>query len=149
MSFSLADARFAFDRATGLVRRGWLSLRTRGLRASWQRLRAHLRRVPVARRAKPYFPADEPRVPSALATGDAPVDQPRPLQHLDVLGRRGKGHPSRTGQVPDRAFSPGHLADHAAPGAVRQRLKDTVDLFRFFNHVVEHNRRYSDCQPIG
>src|SRR3546814_15239206 len=44
LSISLADARFLFDRATGLIRRGWLSLRTRGLRASWPR-RSEERRV--------------------------------------------------------------------------------------------------------
>src|SRR3546814_20297221 len=37
LSISLADARFLFDRATGLIRRGWLSLRTGGLRGSWHR----------------------------------------------------------------------------------------------------------------
>ncbi|MFC3714964.1 glycosyltransferase [Luteimonas soli] len=73
MSISLADARFLFDRATGLIRRGWLSLRTRGLRASWQRVRAQLRRVPAAQRADLYFPADMPRVPAALPTSDAPL----------------------------------------------------------------------------
>ena len=73
MSFSLADARFLFDRATGLVRRGWISLRTRGLRASWQRVRNQLRRVPAAQRATLYFPASEPRVPAALAASDAPI----------------------------------------------------------------------------
>lgn len=72
MSFSLADARFLFDRATGLFRRGWLSLRTRGLRASWQRLRRQLRVVPTALRATPYFPAGHPPVPQALATSAAP-----------------------------------------------------------------------------
>ncbi|HVI58199.1 MAG TPA: glycosyltransferase [Luteimonas sp.] len=73
MPISLADARFLLDRATGLVRRGWLSLRTRGLRASWQRVRAHFRRVPAARRAAPWFPPAEPRVPAALPTSDAPL----------------------------------------------------------------------------
>src|SRR5690606_5783182 len=73
LSISLADARFLFDRATGLIRRSWLSLRTRGLRASWQRVRAQLRRVPAAQRAALYFPADAPRVPAALATGNAPL----------------------------------------------------------------------------
>ena len=72
MPFSLADARFLFDRATGLIRRGWLSLRTRGLRASWQRVRAQLRYVPAAQRATLYVPADTPRVPARLATSDAP-----------------------------------------------------------------------------
>lgn len=73
MSISLADARFLFDRATGLIRRGWLSLRTRGLRASWQRVRMQLRRVPEAQRAVLYFPAETPRVPAALPTSDAPL----------------------------------------------------------------------------
>jgi GT2 family glycosyltransferase len=73
LSISLAEARFLFDRATGLIRRGWLSLRTRGLRASWQRVRAQLRRVPAAQRAALYFPADLPRVPERLATTDAPL----------------------------------------------------------------------------
>src|SRR5690606_29230736 len=67
------DARFLFDRATGLIRRGWLSLRTRGLRASWQRVRAQLRRVPAAQRAALQFPAETPRVPAALPTSDAPL----------------------------------------------------------------------------
>ncbi len=72
MPISLADARFLLDRATGLVRRGWLSLRTRGWRASWARVRAQFRRVPAARRAVPWLPPAEPRVP-ALPTGDAPL----------------------------------------------------------------------------
>ena len=73
LPISLADARFLFDRATGLIRRGWLSLRTRGLRASWQRVRAQLRRVPAAQRTALYFPAAEPRIPAMLATSDAPL----------------------------------------------------------------------------
>ena len=42
MPFSLADARFALDRTTGLLRRGLNSLRTRGWRATWQRVTAQL-----------------------------------------------------------------------------------------------------------
>lgn len=42
MPFSLADARFALDRATGLLRRGVTSLRTRGWRPTWQRVTAQL-----------------------------------------------------------------------------------------------------------
>ena len=73
LSISLAEARFLFDRATGLIRRGWLSLRTRGLRASWQRVCTQLRRVPAAQRAALYFPRDTPRVPAVLATSNAPL----------------------------------------------------------------------------
>ena len=40
MSPFMADARFLADRALGLARRGWISLHTRGLRASFARLRA-------------------------------------------------------------------------------------------------------------
>ena len=72
MAYSLADARFAFDRATGLLRRGLLSLRTRGLAASWQRVKAQLRRVPASQRPALYFPAATPLVPAALASSDAP-----------------------------------------------------------------------------
>ena len=46
MSLSLADARFLFDRALGLLRRGATSLRTRGWRASWARAAIQLRRNP-------------------------------------------------------------------------------------------------------
>ncbi|HZW17316.1 MAG TPA: glycosyltransferase [Luteimonas sp.] len=73
MSISLADARFLFDRVTGLIRRGWLSLRTRGLRASWQRVRAQLRRVPAARRATLAFPPETPAVPTTLPTSGTPL----------------------------------------------------------------------------
>ncbi|HJR73512.1 MAG TPA: glycosyltransferase [Luteimonas sp.] len=58
MSFSLAEARFLFDRAFGLARRGLASLRTRGWRASWERVKAQFHRVPVHHRATPYFPAE-------------------------------------------------------------------------------------------
>lgn len=56
MSFSLAEARFLFDRAFGLARRGLASLRTRGWQASWERVKTHFRRVPARRRAALYFP---------------------------------------------------------------------------------------------
>lgn len=42
MSFSLADARFQFVRAFGLARRGLASLRSRGMRATWDRVSAQL-----------------------------------------------------------------------------------------------------------
>ena len=57
MPMSPADARFHFDRALGLFRRGMASLRTRGWRSSWERLRAHFDRAPASRRATPYLPA--------------------------------------------------------------------------------------------
>ena len=39
-----AEARFWIARALGLWRRGWTSLRARGLSASWQRLKLQFRR---------------------------------------------------------------------------------------------------------
>lgn len=72
MSFSLAEARFLIDRALGLARRGWLSLRTRGWRASWARVKAQFHRVPAQRRAALYFPAQAPFSPFAVPHSDAP-----------------------------------------------------------------------------
>jgi GT2 family glycosyltransferase/glycosyltransferase involved in cell wall biosynthesis len=43
-----AEARFWTSRALGLWRRGWTSLRTRGLAASWERLLRQFRRTPAA-----------------------------------------------------------------------------------------------------
>ncbi|HET6434923.1 MAG TPA: glycosyltransferase, partial [Xanthomonadaceae bacterium] len=73
MSSSLADARFLATRALGLVRRGLLSLRTRGWRGSWERVRAQLRRAPAAQRAALYAPDAAPFAPFAVPSTDAPV----------------------------------------------------------------------------
>jgi GT2 family glycosyltransferase/glycosyltransferase involved in cell wall biosynthesis len=58
----MADARFLADRALGLARRGWISLRTRGMRASLARLRAQF-----ARGAAPSTPPWMPPVDIAPA----------------------------------------------------------------------------------
>jgi GT2 family glycosyltransferase len=73
MSLSLADARFLSTRALGLLRRGLVSLRTRGWRASWERIRAQLRQVPAAQREALFRPDPAPFAPFALATSPAPV----------------------------------------------------------------------------
>ena len=41
MSMSLADARYLFNRVLGLIHRSMASMRTRGWRATWQRIRVH------------------------------------------------------------------------------------------------------------
>jgi len=69
----MADARFLLTRATGLVHRGLLSLRTRGLRGSWVRLRAQLLPPPQALRAGLYLPAPTPFAPFRLATSEQPA----------------------------------------------------------------------------
>ncbi|MDQ3038533.1 MAG: glycosyltransferase [Pseudomonadota bacterium] len=73
MSFSMADARFLFDRCMGLIRRGLLSLRTRGPRASWERMQAQLQRATPEQRAVLYFPAKTAFAPFSVPCSDAPV----------------------------------------------------------------------------
>lgn len=70
MSFA-ADARFWWARMRGLWRRGWASLRTRGLRASLVRLR-RLWRPPLRAPLALVLPPEAPFAPFALPTSDAP-----------------------------------------------------------------------------
>lgn len=72
MSISLADVRFQWQRALGLIRRGMTSLRARGWRATWARVKRQFHRVPVAQRAGLYFPADAPFAPFAVPDSGAP-----------------------------------------------------------------------------
>lgn len=72
MSFSVADARFLADRAIGMIRRGLASLRTRGWRATWDRVRVQLRRAPSATPTALYFPTGPLAQPLQLATHAAP-----------------------------------------------------------------------------
>jgi GT2 family glycosyltransferase/glycosyltransferase involved in cell wall biosynthesis len=62
----LADARFLFTRALGLARRGWVSLHTRGWRASWARAQLHLQPHATRDRTGLYAPAADPFVPFAV-----------------------------------------------------------------------------------
>ena len=75
MSFSMADARFVFDRCIGLVRRGLLSLRTRGLHASWGRMRAQLGRATPQQRAALYFPTAYSALDATFAPLRVPCDE--------------------------------------------------------------------------
>lgn len=72
MSFSASYARFLLDRALGLIRRGMVSLHTRGWRTSWERTRTQLRRAPMNQRVHLYAPAATDSSTFALATSDAP-----------------------------------------------------------------------------
>lgn len=72
MSWSLADARFLLQRASGLSRRGLLSLRTRGLRATWERLIAQLGVLPPRLREPLWFPEGEPAALTAIFFDPAP-----------------------------------------------------------------------------
>ena len=68
----LADARFLGARALGLIRRGWISLHTRGWRASWARMSMHLRPRRDAGTTPLYVPAAEPFAAFAVPADDAP-----------------------------------------------------------------------------
>ena len=72
MSSSLADARFLFTRAIGLIRRGLASLRTRGWNASWQRMRLQLQRGVPMPQAQPYAPEPAPFTPFTVPHADSP-----------------------------------------------------------------------------
>ena len=66
-----AEARFWVSRALGLWRRGWTSLRTRGLAASWARLlRQFPRNAPPAQAL--YLPEAAAFAPFALPTSTSP-----------------------------------------------------------------------------
>jgi GT2 family glycosyltransferase len=72
---SLADARFAGVRALGLIRRGWVSLHTRGWRVSLARARIQLQRRAAIDRTSVYLPPAQPFEPFALpcvAAGGTP-----------------------------------------------------------------------------
>lgn len=71
MGMNWTDLRFILNRSMGLFRRGLSSLRTRGLGASWQRVRKHLRRAPRSQRLELYLPAPAPHTPLALPAVDA------------------------------------------------------------------------------
>jgi len=72
MPISPADLRFLYDRGTGLLRRGIDSMRTRGWRATWERVSRHLSRVPAAERPALYMPAQAPFEPFVLPSSRAP-----------------------------------------------------------------------------
>lgn len=73
MSYSLADARFLFARVAGLAHRSLLSLRTRGVRATIERVRAQLLPPSQTPGKGLFLPPASPFAPFALATSTAPL----------------------------------------------------------------------------
>ena len=73
MPMSLADTRYHFDRAIGLIRRSLASLRTRGWRATLHRVGVHLRRQPAPRREPLFIPANAPFAPFAVPASEQPL----------------------------------------------------------------------------
>ncbi|MGV8961134.1 MAG: glycosyltransferase [Stenotrophomonas sp.] len=73
MSMSLADARYHFNRVLGLLRRSLASLRTRGWRATLQRVQVHVRKPPPPPREPLWLPAAAAFAPFAVPASDTPV----------------------------------------------------------------------------
>lgn len=73
MALSWTELRFFYDRGTGLFRRGLASLRTRGVRASWERVLKQFHTVPMEQRLALYLPQAEPFAPFAVPHSDTPV----------------------------------------------------------------------------
>jgi GT2 family glycosyltransferase len=74
---SLADARFLMTRALNLARRGLVSLRTRGWRASLSRVRLQLRPGAQVATAELFVPAADAFSPFALPHADPAQGAPR------------------------------------------------------------------------
>jgi len=73
MTMSWAQARSTLNRLLGLARRSWSSLRTRGWRATWQRIIIHAR-APAAAPRRPLHPADiRPFAPFAVPRSGQPL----------------------------------------------------------------------------
>ncbi|MCD9086253.1 glycosyltransferase [Stenotrophomonas sp. SY1] len=72
MSMSLADARYHLKRITGLIRRALASLRTRGWRATLNRVGVHARRQPPPRREPLFLPEPAPFAPFSVPASAQP-----------------------------------------------------------------------------
>ena len=71
------------------------------------------------------------------APANVAADQPRRLEHLDMLGRRRERHRERFGKLADGALAHGEFAEHLAPRRIAERVEDRVEPMRImFNHVV-------------
>ncbi|KAF1017632.1 MAG: N-acetylglucosaminyl-diphospho-decaprenol L-rhamnosyltransferase [Stenotrophomonas maltophilia] len=72
MPMSLAEIRSLFNRVTGLARRSLASLRTRGWRATWQRIRVHTQRALPPPRQPLYLPDAQPFAPFTVPYSATP-----------------------------------------------------------------------------
>lgn len=73
MAMSLAEIRYLLNRLTGLARRSLASLRTRGWRATWQRIRVHAQRAVPAPRTPLYLPPAQAFAAFAVPASADPV----------------------------------------------------------------------------
>ena len=54
-------------------------------------------------------------------------DQPRIFQSLDMLGGRGERYGERRGELADRAFATGEIAQHPPPSRIAQRMEYIIE----------------------
>lgn len=73
MPTSLADARYWFRRLLGLTQRSWASLRTRGWRATWSRIRVHLAPPALDTRPALFQPAPADFAPFTVPSSPDPL----------------------------------------------------------------------------
>ncbi|ASK97519.1 glycosyltransferase [Xanthomonas campestris pv. merremiae] len=72
MSMSLADARYLFNRVLGLIHRSVASMRTRGWRVTWQRIRVHTQAPQVVLGTPLWLPQAAPFAAFALPHSPTP-----------------------------------------------------------------------------
>ena len=72
MAMSLAEIRYLINRLSGLARRSLASLRTRGWRATWQRIRVHTQRAVPAPRTPLFLPPAQEFAPFAVPFSASP-----------------------------------------------------------------------------
>ncbi|HEY0333557.1 MAG TPA: glycosyltransferase [Stenotrophomonas sp.] len=72
MSNSLAELRYFLHRLSGLARRGMASLRTRGWRATFERVGVHIKPLPPLRAPTLWFPEATAFAPFAVPVAETP-----------------------------------------------------------------------------
>lgn len=85
-------------------------------------------------------PRERPWIDAAIVdpAADGPFDQARTLEILDVLRRRGEGHPVRRRELADGPLALSEPLEHRATGVVAEGSEDQVEAIRTLNHGVEY-----------
>ena len=118
---SVADARFLFARAIGLIRRGWTSLHTRGWRASWARVRMQFGPRPGAEDTRLYAPAATPFAPFAVPHVDISRGAARQHRHPGLQPLRAYARmPARAGRASAACQAARSSSSTTAPATTRR-----------------------------
>ena len=81
------------------------------------------------------------------ASTHRPLDEPRTLERLHVLGRGRERHAIWLGQLAHSLLASCELLEHTAAGAVPEGAKDEIEL-GIFNHVAEYMSRPRIVNPL-